>query len=315
MLGSGGMGNVWLVTHLELGSERALKVIRRAMGLDPAIRARFAREARVMARFSHPNAVTIHDARLEGADALIEMEYVAGKNLSELLTTGVAQPVDWTWRILEQLCNVLDAAHQIGIVHRDLKPRNLMLVDGRPPGQELLKVLDFGLVKILGTELPDELTSPGVFLGTALYASPEQIQDADLDARSDIYSVGVILYELLTGHRPFQGSSSKLVYQQVNVRPPAFHDVNPDVHVPDKVEELVLRCLAKDPADRPQSARALAVEFRDCARTILGSPFSPDGTLEAAPKMMRSSSLLLILAFNVIALLAGALITYWFLRR
>jgi serine/threonine protein kinase/uncharacterized caspase-like protein len=315
LLGSGGMGNVWLVTHLELGSERALKVIRRAMGLDPAIRARFAREARVMARFSHPNAVTIHDARLAGDEALIEMEYVAGKNLSEILTTGVAQPLDWTARILEQLCDVLDAAHQIGIVHRDLKPRNLMLVDGRPPGKEHLKVLDFGLVKILGTELPDELTSPGVFLGTALYASPEQIEEAHLDARSDIYSVGVILYELLTGHRPFRGSTSKIVYQQVHVRPPPFYEVNPDVRVPAKVEELVHRCLAKDPADRPQSARALAVEFRERAQTTLWPPSSPDGTVVPEQKLMQWSSLPLLLAFNVIVLLAFALITYWFLRR
>lgn len=264
LMGKGGMGTVWLVRHLELDVERALKMIVAGIAYDPRARGRFRREAQVMARFSeHPNAVTVHDARLTESDvAFIEMEYVRGPSLDKVLRKGVPMPLDWTARILDQLCDVLQVAHDHQIVHRDLKPSNLMLVEGRPEGHEFLKVLDFGIAKVLGVEEieSDPHTMTGAFMGTPPYTSPEQAEGR-AGPLSDIYSVGVILFELLTGHRPYTGSPARLITATLMQAPPAFATVNPHVDVPPEVERVVQRCLAKNPADRPQSARDLAEEF------------------------------------------------------
>ena len=275
-LGQGGMGEVWLVRHLDLDAERALKLIISNVAFDAEHRARFRREARVMARFTHPNAVTVHDAvvRPDGNTAYIEMEYVRGRSLKELLEPGVPMPLDWTARIVAQLCDALQVAHENGIVHRDLKPSNLMLLDGQPPGREHLKVLDFGIAKILGADQndPEALVSRAdVPLGTPLYMSPEQIVASpnSLDARSDIYSVGMILYELLTGHQAFAGAFHKLIYQHMHTPATPLTARNPTTPIPPEVERVVLRCLEKDPSLRPQSARALAEEFLQAAAPVI----------------------------------------------
>jgi eukaryotic-like serine/threonine-protein kinase len=277
LLGQGGMGTVWLVRHRDLDVERALKVIVSGIATDPGARARLRREARAMARFSHPNAVSVHDARLTDDAAFIEMEFVQGKCLSNLLQHGVPMPLDWTARILRQLCEVLQVAHDHGIVHRDLKPSNLMLLDGRPPGHEFLKVLDFGIAKLLGPQHfdPDDVrTRTGMFMGTAPYASPDQLHDGEVDGRSDLYSVGVILYELLTGHRPFSGPST--LYDHLHTPPPPFAAKSLGIQVPHDVEQVVLRCLAKNPAERPQSARQLSEEFLHAAGAgVATAPFAP----------------------------------------
>ncbi len=262
-LGEGGMGTVWLVRHIELDVLRALKLIVSGIAFDPLPQARFKREARVMARLSHPNVVAVYDARMAKDAAFIEMEFVKGQSLNKLLKPGVAMPLDWTARILEQLCDVLQEAHAHKVVHRDLKPANLMLVDGRPPGKEQLKVLDFGIAKILGGDLAsgDFRTNPGDFMGSAPWSSPEQASAAPIDARSDLYAVGVILYELLTGYRPFSGPIIRVLYNHVSTPPPSFAERNPSVVVPPEIERVVMRCLEKDPNLRPQSARELAEEF------------------------------------------------------
>ena len=188
-LGEGGMGTVWLVRHLEVDVPRALKLIISGIVFDPLRGARFKRESRVMARLSHPHAVAVHDAQMAKDAVFIDMEYVRGESLNKLLKPGVPMPLDWTARLLEQLCSVLQEAHALKIVHRDLKPSNLMLVDGRPPGQELLKVLDFGLAKMLGGDHCDSeglISRQGMLLGTPFYMSPEQIDAGSkkMDARA-----------------------------------------------------------------------------------------------------------------------------------
>ncbi len=281
LLGRGGMGTVWLVRHRELEVERALKLIVSGIMTDENSQARLKREARVMALFSHPNAVAVHDARITSEAAFIEMEYIRGKPISSLLEPGNPMPLDWSARILVQLGAVLQEAHDRGIIHRDLKPSNLMLLDGYPPGQEHLKVLDFGIAKLLGTdaaEVDDIETGTGVFLGTALYASPDQQMYGSVDGRSDLYSVGVTLYEFLTGYRPFAGP--RAVFDHIHTPPPPFAEKNPLVRVPRAVERVVMRCLAKDPADRPQSARDLVEEFHK-AMASGGLP-----RLEAEPSVL-----------------------------
>ena len=295
-LGRGGMGEVWLVRHRDLDIERALKLIVPGFAIDPEIRARFKREARVMAKFSqysHPNAVAVHDARLSDDLAIIEMEYVRGEGLNRLLTPGRPMPLDWIARILVQLCDVLQLAHSLGIVHRDLKPANLMLLNGPPPGQEHLKVLDFGIAKIMdfeGEEPQEDAefrTRVGHFIGTMLYASPEQARMEPIDGRSDLYTVGVMLYEFLTGHRPFPGRTAQ--YSHSFVPPPPFAETNPEVRVPAAVEAMVMRCLAKAPADRPQSAHELADEFlRALPPSLPNVPQLPAGLSQPGPSSRGS---------------------------
>ena len=208
----GGMGKVYLVRHLKLETERALKTIAPGISSNPEWRRRFSREAKAMARLSHPHIVAVHDADvLPEGEAFIEMEFVRGQSLDKRLQPKIPMPLAWVDRMLGQLCDVLQVAHDMDIVHRDLKPPNLMLQDGPSPGQETLKILDFGIAKILNSSDPgDELTQLGQSLGTPFYMSPEQIK-GDIEAvkaSSDIYSVGVILYQLLTGYLPFTGGQN-----------------------------------------------------------------------------------------------------------
>jgi eukaryotic-like serine/threonine-protein kinase len=267
-LGRGGMGEVWLVEHLELECKRALKLIDPKFASDPEMRMRFRREAKALACFVHTNIVTVHDAKLTANAAFIEMEYIKGKSLNKIHRPGELQTLDWTSRILAQICSALQMAHDYLIVHRDLKPSNLMLLDGRPPGREHVKVLDFGIAKILDPKSYDSddfQTRSGSFLGTIAYASPEQAIQGPIDHRSDLYSLGVILYELLTGRCPFTGPCA--LHNHVYQPPPPFAEVNPDVRVPPEVEAVVLRCLAKCPTARPPSARVLSQDFLNAARS------------------------------------------------
>lgn len=204
-LGRGGMGEVWLVRHLELGVERVVKLILAGQHRDhPQSRERFRREGQKAAALNHPHVVIVHDAGLSEDKSLayIEMEYIRGQSLLKLLKPGAPMPLDWVGRILGQLCDGLEAVHASRIVHRDLKPSNLMLVDGYPAGQEHLKIVDFGLAKVPG-DAP--LTAPNSCPGTPGYMSPEQVAGGPVDGRSDLYSVGIILYEFVTGRLPFDG--------------------------------------------------------------------------------------------------------------
>jgi serine/threonine-protein kinase len=271
-LGRGGMGIVLLVRHREFDSERALKLIISGIARDPQARARFRREARILDRLNHPNAVRVYDMRMGQDVAFIEMEYVRGKSLNQVLVEGVPMPLDWVVDLLDQLCSVLQAASDEGIIHRDLKPQNLMLVEGRQPGTKILKLLDFGIAKI--REGADDVrTLTGSFMGTPLYSSPEQIVGEQVDSRSDIYSVGLILCELLTGYRPFDGTMNAVIYKHTMVPPPSFAELNPAAAVPPQVEEVVRMCLAKEPAQRPQTLRELSERFH---HALAGTEYHPD---------------------------------------
>ena len=260
-LGQGGMGLVWMVKHLELDTFRALKMILDGIATDQEMRQRFRREAKVMAAFNHPHSVTVHDAGLGPNYGYLEMEYVRGTSIERLLAPGVPMPMVWIAKVIEQLCDVLGDAHRMRIIHRDLKPANLMLLADRPVGSEFLKVLDFGLAKILA-DAEIDLTRNG-FVGTVSYASPEQAMGDAVDERADLYSTGVLLYEFLCGHRPFLGSTIQQFEDVLRNMPPPPSVRNPNAGIAPCWDAFTLRCLSKDPARRPRTAAEFWEEFEE----------------------------------------------------
>jgi tRNA A-37 threonylcarbamoyl transferase component Bud32 len=261
LLGEGGMGRVYLARQLDLGRQVVVKVMHDHIAADPKFRERFTRETLLMARFQHPYAVTLYDASLNDPQGpCIVMEYIRGVTLDQLLRSNGRLSPGRVGRLLYMFCEVLQAAHTAGIIHRDLKPANLMVVDPDTP-YELVKVMDFGLAKLLGPDTVAKITVTNTefAVGTPGYMCPEQARGEEMDGRGDLYSVGVILYELLTGRLPFAGRSTMdVLLAQVTEEPPPFSFMAGDHDVPEAVERVVQKCLAKVPAQRPRHARELA---------------------------------------------------------
>jgi serine/threonine protein kinase len=277
LLGEGGMGKVFLARQLDLDRQVVVKVMHDHIAADPKFCDRFKRETLLMAQFHHPYAVTLFDASLNDPQGpCIIMEYIKGIPLEELLQNNKGRMTPGrVGRMLGQICEVLQAAHQKGIIHRDLKPANLMVVDVDTP-YEKIKVMDFGLAKLV--DPPDfnriSVTGMDFAVGTPAYICPEQVRGEVMDHRGDLYSVGVILYELLAGRTPFEGHSSMdVLLAQATEEPPRFAELGVD-WIPSNIEKVVRRCLAKDPAERPASARDLAELYQ----AALEKEESPDAS-------------------------------------
>src|SRR5215210_2846520 len=214
IIAEGGMGAVYRGTHILMDKTVAIKVLHPALAADDKIVARFSREARAASRISHPHALNVTDfGESQNGVVFLVMEYLHGRTLKQVIHEEGPMPLPRIVEIIRQVCGALDAAHSEGVVHRDLKSDNIMLID--VGGGDWAKVLDFGIAKIqepVGSAKDSALTSPNLIIGTPQYMSPEQCSQAsELDARSDIYSLGVILYELLVGHVPFMGDSPTAV--------------------------------------------------------------------------------------------------------
>lgn len=268
LLGEGGMGRVYLARQVDLGRYVVVKVMHDHIATDPKFRDRFQRETLLMARFQHPNVVTLFDASLNDPQGpCIVMEYIRGITLDTLLhRNGRLNPARVS-RLLGQLCEALQAAHAEGIVHRDLKPGNLMVVDPDTP-YEKIKVMDFGLAKLVdgkqtvsrGGKVTD--TGTDFAVGTPGYISPEQVRGEDLDHRSDLYSVGILLFELLTGRLPFtRDETMDVLLAHATEPPPCFAEMGATGWVTPEVEGVVMGCLAKNAGERPPNARDLFERF------------------------------------------------------
>jgi len=272
-LGRGAMGVVYRAVDPVIGRNVAVKTIRlteEGTGLTrPELLSRFQTEARAAGLLTHPNIVVVYDAGEQDGLYYITMELVAGKSMQAILDSGEAFPVPRVLRILEQACAALQFAHERNIVHRDIKPANLMLTP-----DDTVKVTDFGTAKILQFGTVQQTTH---VMGTPSYMSPEQVKGRPVDGRTDIFSLGVVMYEMLTSEKPFPGQSiTTVIYKIVNEEPIPPRQLNPSIHP--GLNEIVLRALAKDPEARYQSCREMLEELRNY-RALGGHDRSPDATL------------------------------------
>ena len=250
MLGVGGMGMVFKAVDTELGEVIAIKSLKQEMlGEDPNALERFKSEIRLARKISHRNVVRTHDLGESGGVYFITMEYVEGKSLKDLIVSRGKLPVPVTLTVAKQLCRALEVAHDEGVIHRDIKPQNMVVQsDG------VLKVMDFGIARL--AKRKSGVTQAGMVVGTPEYMAPEQLMGDEIDARADIYAVGCVLYECLTGRPPITADSAiTLIAKVLEDVPIAPRVVNGEV--PEALNDLVLACLAKNAAERPQSALVL----------------------------------------------------------
>jgi Tol biopolymer transport system component len=286
-LGGGGMGNVYRARDTRLGRDVAVKLLLADLFNDPQLRARFEREAQTLAALNHPHIAAIHDMVETGDQRAIVMEFVGGRTLRDVLTggpVGVRPALGYAIDI----CDALAAAHASGIVHRDLKPANVVITDSGA-----VKVLDFGIAKIVspgGLEVTNEktlasLTGDHTVIGTVGYMSPEQVHGRSVDGRSDIFSLGVLLYEMLAGRRAFEGDSAAGLLSAVLRDDPAPLRMVA-ASVPRSVERITVRCLEKDPKQRYQTAADLKRALED-ARDDLGTLAGVESASTASPQSGR----------------------------
>ncbi len=281
LLGQGAMGAVYRAQHVHMQKAVALKVLHQAMSSNQEVVRRFEREAIAAGRVEHPNVATATDfGRLKDGSFYLVLEYIAGKSLGQLMEETGAMPVERACRITAQIAAGLSAAHTAGIVHRDLKPENVMLPQGEHEG-DIVKVLDFGMAKLQQADSSEtKLTMHGAVYGTPQYMAPEQASGEEVDQRADLYAVGLMLYEMLTGQPPFQADQMMaLLLKHMTEKVPPLPST-----VPRPIAKLVMSLLEKKPEDRPQSAAAvldtlsefLGMSFQDPRMSMVGQS-SPRG--------------------------------------
>jgi hypothetical protein len=288
-LGEGGMGAVYLGEHVKMGRKSAIKVMNPGMSADPDAISRFNREAANASRISHPNVCQIYDfgETMEGV-IYLAMEFIEGASLTDIIEREGALPPPRAARILRQAADALAAAHDLGIVHRDLKPDNIMIVQGKD-GSDVVKVVDFGIAKaVAGDEAGQKVTKTGLVVGTPEYMSPEQLAGDKLDGRSDIYSLGLVFYRMLTGVLPFQADSAQeMMIKRLTDAPMPLASARPDIAYPPELQGVLDKALARSPADRYANAAQLG---RD-AEAAVGALALP-GTRVAEPVTTAKTQLM-----------------------
>jgi serine/threonine protein kinase len=304
LLGKGGMGAVYLGEHDVLQRKFAIKVIRKNLLADLSIASRFRREARAASRIDHPHVTYVFDyGHSEDGIPYLAMEFVKGPSLQDEIERDKPFPVKRGLHVLYQIAQALTAAHAMQVVHRDLKPQNIVLTKhGEDP--DFVKVLDFGLAKIIGAPTSGMATKHGDLIGTPHYMSPEQYTEGQVDHRSDIYSFGVLAYELFVGEVPFEGTVMEIMTSHIQKEPPVPSEMAERNDFPGQMNRIILRCLAKKPQDRFQTAVDLQSEIRSLQQifgettSIKHLPSAPiaggltklksDGSIAMAPTILAS---------------------------
>jgi serine/threonine-protein kinase len=316
-IGSGGMGEVYRAFDTRLGREVAVKTLPAAFSRDPERLARFEREARMLASLNHPSIAAIYGLEESDGGRFIVMELVPGETLSEKVSHGPL-PLDEALKIARQIADALEAAHERGIIHRDLKPANIKVT---PEGR--VKVLDFGLAKAfdakptgsdpdlsLSPTLVSDGTQPGVILGTAEFMSPEQARGKPVDKRTDIWSFGCVLYELLTGRRIFGGETASDVLAAILTAEPRW-DLLPR-EIPARIRDLLRRSLQKDPSHRLRDVGDARIEIDQALDALRGSPLPVE---PPAPRRRASGKRLAAIVAGAVAAVVAALAIVWIARR
>jgi eukaryotic-like serine/threonine-protein kinase len=320
-VGQGGMGQVYRARDRKLHRTVALKVLHPGLAHSPEQQQRLEREARAISRLHHPHICTLYDLGQEGARSYLVMEYVEGESLADRLKQGSVSPADVvSWGM--QMADALEHAHRQGVIHRDLKPGNILLTTSG------VKLLDFGIAKLQEARAVDDVTTSlvsgpatveGTILGTVAYMSPEQVERKPLDARSDVFSLGSVLYELLTGNQAFAGETGIAVLASILHQEPAPMATQA-AHVPDSLAQVVTRCLRKDPQQRFPSMAELREALRECVaadRPTQALQLSPEHAHQlpvvSVPQRHRIPRPLLLLAAALILIFAGS--GLWTARR
>jgi beta-lactam-binding protein with PASTA domain/tRNA A-37 threonylcarbamoyl transferase component Bud32 len=274
-LGSGGMANVYLAEDEDLGRRVAIKILNERYANDDLFIERFRREAKSAAALSHPNIVSVYDRGEAEGTYYIAMEVIEGRSLKELIMTRGPLPIAEALAYTHEILEALRFAHRHGIIHRDIKPHNILI-------GERLKVTDFGIARAGASQM----TEAGSIMGTAQYLSPEQARGAPVTASSDLYSVGIVLYEMLTGKVPFTGDSAiEIAMKHLNDAPKPPSKIRPEI--PEELDAVVLRALAKNPEDRYQTAEEFS---EDLHRVEAGLPLAPE-TSEAATALLTGAAI------------------------
>ena len=296
-LGAGGMGTVYLAQQTSVSRPAVIKVLRSQGESAEGASARFAIEAKAASSLNHPNIVTIYNyGQMEDGTLFLAMEYIEGETLADRLARCGQLAVDRAVHVAAQIASALGEAHAHGVIHRDLKPANIMLVP-RARGADFVKVLDFGIAKVDDSRV----TSTGYVVGTPRYMSPEQLLGKKLDCRSDIYSTGILLYEMLAGTTPFQSETPMgWLHQHVEATPKPPSDLSKRGKIPPPVESVVLRALAKAPDDRQKSMEMLSLDLV----AALNAPIEPP--LPARWKRVARQTLRLVVT---------ALVALWAVTR
>ncbi len=270
-IGAGGMAEVWRGHDRVLNRTVAIKTLLPQFASDASFVDRFRREAQAAARLNHAGIVSVYDSGTDGDTPYIVMEFIEGRTLADYLGSGKTIPPMEAAKIAQDIAESLAVAHAQGVIHRDIKPANVMVTrDGK------VLVMDFGIARLITG--PETAPQTSAVLGTASYLSPEQAQGQPVDARTDIYALGVVLYEMLTGRPPFTGDSPMAIaYKQVNATPPAPSAANPDV--PPELDAVVMRALSKNPANRYQSGKEFAddLERARIGGQVMATPLLPVG--------------------------------------
>ena len=286
VIGEGGMGTVYLAEHPMIGKRVAVKMLRPDLGTDPGLVSRFFQEARAVNEIRHPNIVDISDfGKTEDGIVYLVMELLEGRSLRDRLNAEGALPIEDVVTICGQVCDALAAAHRVGIVHRDLKPDNIFLLqDPAQPGVLRSKLYDFGVAKLLGEQDKQvgHKTIAGSVVGTPYYMSPEQALCQEVGAASDIYSMGVVMFEMVTGRVPFNAEQLVLLLNAILRQPaPPASEFRPEV--PPFLDRLSLRCLEKDPGARPQTMEEVVAILGAGAAELGGQSIALGETMAAGP--------------------------------
>jgi tetratricopeptide (TPR) repeat protein len=315
-LGSGGMGRVYKAEHTLLDRIVALKLLHAHLFSDEHHLKRFKQEAQVACRMNEQHAITLYDFGIEGNIPYLVMQYAEGLTLKKLLSSGGALPIERVDRILQQVCSAVSQAHSLGIIHRDLKPDNI-LISKDSAGADFAHVLDFGVAKFVGADAANKsviTTQIGLFTGTPQYMSPEQAEQSDLDCRTDIYSLGIVLYEMITGQVPFTSDSPLgMLMKHIQEIPIPVRDLRPHLSIPSGVSQVVMKALAKERENRYETVDQLACAFHEAVKAGTESipaytPAAEEQQASFEPKITSSKRPLLYFRAAALFVVAAAIV-------